>query len=254
MMDLALRWAREAGQVALRHFQTTLHVDSKEDGSPVTVADRECEQFLRAAIARQFPAHGICGEEFGVTNAESPVRWWLDPIDGTQSFIRGVPVFGVMVGVEHASEAILGVVDFPALAEAVWARRGGGAWWMARGETRPAQVSATSTLAEATLLYTDPKGFSPAGKARVFERLRSAAKFERTWGDCYGHALVATGRADVMLDPVLHPWDACALLRILEEAGGHFVDWSGKAGIHGGSGISTNREIHDEVMRALRDA
>lgn len=253
MTDLALRAAREAGQIALRYFQTKLHVESKKDDSPVTIADRECEQFLRAAIARQFPAHGICGEEFGMANPDAPVRWWLDPIDGTQSFIRGVPVFGVMVGFEHAGDAVLGVVDFPALGETVWARRGGGAWWTVRGETRPAQVSATRTLAEATLLYTDPKGFAPAGKAHAFERLRSAARFERTWGDCYGHALVATGRADAMLDPVLNAWDACALLPILEEAGGHFVDWNGKAGIHGASGISTNREIHSEVMRVLRE-
>ena len=106
-------------------------------------------------------------------------------------------------------------------------------------------------LAEATLLYTDPKGFEPAGKAEALQRIRAATRFERTWGDCYGHALVATGRADVMLDPILNAWDACALIPILHEAGGHFVDWQGNANLHGGSGISTNGHLFVEVMQAL---
>lgn len=254
MLDFARHLTQEAGRLTLRHFQTTLRVESKSDSSPVTIADRQCEQFLRDAIARQYPHHGIFGEEFGATNPDSETRWWLDPIDGTQSFIRGVPIFGVMVGVEHRGEAVLGVVDFPALAETIWARHGGGAWWMVRGETRAAQVSATATLADATLLYTDPRGFASAGKQHAFEKLRSAAKFERTWGDCYGHALVATGRADLMLDPILNPWDACALMPILQEAGGHFFDWHGHANLHGGSGISTNATLRDQVLSTLAES
>lgn len=239
-----------AGALALQHFQTALAVETKADLSPVTLADRACERFLREHLGRMCPGHGICGEEFGRSNATAEYRWWLDPIDGTQSFIRGVPIFGVMVGLEHNGEALLGIVDFPALGETVWAWRGGGAWWRRKGQTVPARVSGTTRLQDATLLYTDPRGFASAGRAPAWEKLRAAARFERTWGDCYGHALVATGRADLMLDPVLNPWDACALLPIVTEAGGHFFDWSGRADLHGGSGISTNGSLA-APLRAL---
>lgn len=249
MLEVAKAAAQEAGQHALRYFQTGLRVETKQDHSPVTVADRECEQMLRERIARRFPAHGITGEEFGSSQPGASIRWWLDPIDGTQSFVRGAPLFGVMVGVEHDGEAVLGVVDFPALGETVWARRGGGAWWSARGETRQAQVSTVAKVCAATLLYTDPRGFAAAGKEKVFQQLRAATKFERTWGDCYGHILVATGRAEVMVDPLLNPWDACALIPIVEEAGGRFFGWGGATGMFSGSGISTNAAVAEEVLR-----
>ncbi len=251
MLGLAKGAAQEAGRIALRYFQTGVPVEVKQDHSPVTIADRECELSMREAIGRFFPTHGITGEEFGATNPESATRWWLDPIDGTQSFVRGSPLFGVMIGVEHAGQAMLGVVDFPALQETIWARRGGGAWWIARGEIRPARVSNVATLAQATFLYTDPRGFSAAGKEGAFQRLRAAAKFERTWGDCYGHTLVATGRAEVMVDPVLHSWDACALIPIVEEAGGRFFGWNGETGMACGSGISTNADVQQEVLRLI---
>jgi histidinol phosphatase-like enzyme (inositol monophosphatase family) len=252
MLAFAVGAAQAGGQIALRYFQTELRVEAKGDSSPVTIADRECEQYLRGEIARAYPEHGIAGEEFGVARGDAPVRWWLDPIDGTQTFIRGAPLFGVMVGVEQAGLAVLGVVDFPALGETVWAHRGGGAWWQVRGETRRARVSEVARLREATLLYTDARGFAAAGKAEAFERLRAEVQFERTWGDCYGHALVATGRADIMLDPILHAWDACALMPILEEAGGHFVDWQGRVNVHGGSGVSTNARLAADVLRMVR--
>lgn len=248
LLEFALAIAREAGQVALGYFQAGVAVERKADASPVTIADRETEQLLRQRITERFPEHSVVGEEFGIAGATAALRWLLDPIDGTESFIRGVPLWGVMVGLEHEGDPVVGVVHFPALRETLWARRGGGAWW----NGQPARVSEVGRLEDATLLMTDVRGFPAFGKQAEFERLRARVKFERTWGDCYGHALVATGRAEIMLDPILHEWDACALMPILEEAGGHFVTWEGQRDVRGGSGIATNAALFQEVVRAIR--
>jgi histidinol phosphatase-like enzyme (inositol monophosphatase family) len=247
MLDLALAAAREAGEIALRHFRQGVTVEIKADHSPVTAADREAEACLRRRIEERYPQHAILGEEFGAVREGAPNRWLLDPIDGTASFIRGSPLWGVMVAVELEGEPQVGVLHFPALAETVWARRDGGAWW----NGRRAHVSAIAQLADATLLYTDPRGFALAQREVAFERLRRVTGFERTWGDCYGHALVATGRAEIMLDPILHEWDAAALLPILEEAGGVFTDWSGTRTTRGSSGISTNAALATAVRNTL---
>lgn len=247
LLGCALRAAHEAGEIALGYFQTGVAIELKADQTPVTRADRECEEHLRRRIEERFPHHGILGEEWGAARPHASYRWMLDPIDGTQTFIRGVPLWGVMVGLEYAGEALLGVVRLPALGETVWARRGGGAWW----NGRRARVSAAARLGEATLVLTDARGFAPAGFTEAFERLRAQTKFERTWGDCYGHLLVATGRAEVMLDPLLSEWDACALLPILEEAGGCFRDWQGRRTIRGGNAIATNAALLAAVLEVI---
>jgi histidinol phosphatase-like enzyme (inositol monophosphatase family) len=248
LLELALEASREAGEVALRYFERDVLVEWKSDQTPVTVADREGERLLRTKIKERFPGHGIVGEEFGVVREHAPTRWILDPIDGTQSFIRGVPLWGVMIGVEQDGEPVLGVVHFPALKETVWARAGGGAWW----NGKRSRVSSVARLEDATLLTTDTRLFGEAGLRAAFDRLRARVKFERTWGDCYGHALVATGRADIMLDPIMSEWDACALLPILEEAGGRFSDWSGVRTVRGGNAISTNGLLFEPVISVLR--
>jgi len=247
LLDLALAAASESGEVALRYFTRDVQVEVKSDQTPVTVADREGEKLLRAKIEERFPGHGIVGEEFGVVREHAPYRWILDPIDGTQSFIRGVPLWGVMVGVEKNREPVLGVVHFPALKETVWARAGGGAWW----NGKRASVSRVGRLEEATLLTTDLRLFEDQRLRAAFDRLRARVKFERTWGDCYGHALVATGRADIMLDPIMSEWDACALLPILEEAGGRFSDWTGARTVRGGNAISTNGLLFEPVISVV---
>jgi len=248
LLDFALAIAREAGQLTLGYFRTGVPVERKADASPVTIADREAETLLRQRIEERFPDHTIIGEEFGVAGRGTTYRWLLDPIDGTHTFIRGVPLWGVMVGLEQEGEPVVGVVHFPALQETLWARRGGGAWWNGQA----ARVSNVNRLQDATLLITDAHAFSASSKQVVFEHLRARTDFERTWGDCYGHALVATGRAEIMLDPILNEWDACALLPVLEEAGGHFVTWEGKRDVRGGSGIATNGALFDEVMRVIQ--
>jgi len=284
--------ARAAGEITLRYFQKVLEtgrgtslgsgprktqgrdpsysVEYKADRSPVTVADRESETLLRQRIEERYPQHGILGEEFGLTRPEAALRWLVDPIDGTQSFVRGVPLYGVMLGLVARDDApekqvprppqrtrddsskdrwspLVGVVHLPALGETVVAWRGGGCWWNGVG----ARVSDVSRLEDATLLTTDPMGLLASKKRAGYERLRERVKMERGWGDCYGHILVATGRAEIMLDPVLHEWDAAPLIPIVEEAGGRFTDWRGRRTIEGGDGFATNGALYEEVFAIL---
>jgi histidinol phosphatase-like enzyme (inositol monophosphatase family) len=248
LLDAALRWAREAGVITLHHFGTSLSSDTKGDGTPVTIADRTAETLLRQKIATEYPDHGILGEEFGETNPGARIRWILDPIDGTRSFVRGVPIYGVLIGVEVDGVPAVGVAHFPALRETVGAARGHGCLW----NGRPAQVSSIQTLSEAAALTTDPVELLEGPIAQGWEALVRATSLARTWGDCYGHILVATGRAEVMIDPVLSPWDAAPFVPILEEAGGRFTDLTGVPRLDGGSGISTNGLLHDQVLRLLQ--
>ncbi|HUH13632.1 MAG TPA: histidinol-phosphatase [Longimicrobiales bacterium] len=249
LLEFAVDLAWRAGRSTLAHFQTDVAVEHKADGTPVTVADREAERLLRERIEARFPAHGIIGEEFGSQRPDAARRWILDPIDGTKSFLRGVPLYGVMVALEEDGEAVLGVLHFPALSgETVYAARGHGCWW----DGRRARVSEVADLSRALLLTTDAELLPREGRAEAWDRLRSRAAFTRTWGDCYGHALVATGRAEAMLDPVLETWDAAALAPIVDEAGGRFRDWSGDAIHTGGNGISTNAVLAEEVHALVR--
>jgi histidinol phosphatase-like enzyme (inositol monophosphatase family) len=247
-LDFAVEIAREAGAITYRHYQGSFVAERKADNSFVTVPDREAEAYLRARIVNAFPADAILGEEEGEQSGSSNRRWILDPIDGTYSFVHGVPLYGVLIGLELDREPVLGVVNLPALSEMVYAARGLGCFW--NGEA--ARVSATSTLDQALLLSTDfgiceQYGFGPAAEA-----LQRQVHSRRTWGDAYGHVLVATGRADIMLDPVMNVWDCAALLPILEEAGGTFTDWNGTRTIHGGNAISTNGLLFEEVMEVVR--
>jgi histidinol phosphatase-like enzyme (inositol monophosphatase family) len=205
-------------------------------------------------IAAAFPGDGILGEEFPEQAGTSGFRWILDPIDGTKSFIHGVPLYGTLVGLEHKSsehnaESVLGVILIPALDECVYAARGQGAWYVAGGRPpRRARVSSQRTLAESLFLTSEVGSFNRIGRSDAYERLQAAARLSRTWGDCYGHLMVATGRAEVMVDPLMEIWDAAALPPILEEAGGTFTDWQGRPTIYSGNGIATNGLVLDEVM------
>jgi histidinol phosphatase-like enzyme (inositol monophosphatase family) len=250
LLDFAVRLAREAGAIANQYFKGSFIAERKEDQSFVTIADREAEAFIRSAIQYSFPDDGILGEEAGGRTGASGRRWIVDPIDGTYSFVHGVPLFAVLIGLEINRETVLGVVNLPALDELVHAARGLGCFW--NGE--PARVSPTPTLSEALLLSTDFGTCEPQGFGGVAEALQQRVNARRTWGDAYGHILVATGRADVMLDPIMNVWDCAALLPILEEAGGTFTDWRGEKTISGGNAISTNGILFDEVMGIVRSS
>jgi histidinol-phosphatase len=247
LLDFAVEASWQAGKITLEYFQAGTAVERKSDASPVTLADRRSEAKLRESIQRHFPAHGILGEEYGEVLGHSPYRWILDPLDGTRSFIQGVPLYGVMVGLEYAGRAILGVVHFPAMGDTVYAAKSEGCYW----NGRRAQVSSINTLEDAVLLATDVGSLYAAGRGRIFETLQNQTRLQRTWGDCYGHILVATGRAEIMLDPILNIWDCAALQPILEEAGGTFTDWSGTPTHDGGNGFSTNGHLFHTVMQTI---
>jgi len=253
-LELAASAAREAGRLTLRYFQRSdLKVDLKRDATPVTIADREAEALLRQRIAGAFPDDGILGEELGETPGTSGYRWILDPIDGTKSFIHGVPLYAVLIGVEHGETSEIGAIHLPALNETVYAAKGQGAWHiLGDGPKQPARVSQAKSLSDGVFLTSGLAGFHRRGAWAFFERLTKTAKLTRTWGDAYGYLLVATGRAEVMVDPEMNIWDAAAVLPIIEEAGGKFTDWRGNPTIASGEGIATNGLVHDEVVRLLR--
>ncbi len=248
LLAFAVDLAREAGEMTLSHFRRPINVERKADGSFVTPADREAEAHLRRRIKERFPQDGILGEEEGALAGTSGRRWLIDPIDGTFSFVHGVPLFGVLVALESNDEPLIGVVNIPRLDELVSAARGLGCFL--NGER--AHVSSTAEVEEALLLATDFGVCEQYGFGAAARRLQNRAGARRTWGDCYGHVLVATGRAEVMLDPVVKLWDCAPLLPILEEAGGTFTDWRGRRTIHGGNAISTNGKVFDEVMKLVK--
>jgi histidinol-phosphatase len=251
-LDFAVSAARAAGKHTLRYFQQALVVERKSDQSPVTIADREAEQMLRAAIATAYPDDGILGEELGETAGRSGYRWILDPIDGTKSFICGVPLYSTLVGVEFEGRSELGVIVIPALDECVYAARGSGAWHVREDRSPvPARVSAKSRLSESLFVTSEIQTFIECGRLPVFEKLQTAAWLTRTWGDGYGYFLLATGRAEVMVDPKMFLWDCAALQPIVEEAGGTFTDWNGKPTIYGSEAIGTNSQVLHEVLSLL---
>ncbi len=248
LLEAAVRLAEEAGAVTLEHFGSTVDAETKADGTPVTAADRAAESHLRNAILELYPDHGILGEEFGETRPGARVRWILDPIDGTKSYMHGVPLYGVLIGIEIDDEPVVGVSHFPALEETVSAGKGLGCWH----DGRKATVSDTVSLEDSLALTTDVERTARCGVGDGWRRIAEGARFARTWGDCYGHCLVATGRAEIMVDPELSPWDAAPLLTIVTEAGGVFTDLEGRPTTRGGSGISTNGRLHRQVLRLLR--
>jgi histidinol phosphatase-like enzyme (inositol monophosphatase family) len=251
-METAAQLAWEAGRTTLRHFQTGIAVELKADATPVTAADREAEEIIRLGLQQVFPKDGVLGEEFGEKSGASGRCWIIDPIDGTKSFIQGVPLYGVLVALEdEKGEVVVGAVYLPGLDEMVHAAKGLGCWWNGR-RTR---VSAVKNLSQACVCYTSSRSFGQQQhRNHVFDGLAGKVGLLRGWGDCYGHLLVATGRAEVMLDPVLSPWDCAPLVPILQEAGGTFTDWRGEATIRGKDGVSTNSLLFDEVMNHLSPA
>jgi histidinol-phosphatase len=246
-LAFAIQTAIDAGGIALAHYQTGVAVELKPDRSPVTLADRGAEQAIRQAIADRYPDHSVVGEEYGADERPSPFKWVVDPIDGTKSFVRGVPLFGTLIGLEIDGRVEVGVCHLPALGETVAAASGLGCTW----NGRTARVSQTRSLEEATVLCSDSRmlGERLGDRRQAFER---ATGLLRAWGDCYGYCLVATGRADVMIDPAMNPWDCAALVPILREAGGRFTDWAGAERIDGGDAVGTNGELHDAVLDLLR--
>ncbi|MDO5114024.1 MAG: histidinol-phosphatase [Planctomycetia bacterium] len=252
-LEFAVNVAKLAGKNTLRYFrQDNFDVEEKSDETPVTIADRSTEILLRNEIEMAFPHDAILGEEFPSKEGSSGFRWILDPIDGTKAFIHGVPLYGTLIGVEYEGKAILGVIEIPAMDERVYAKTGGGAWYV-QGEKTPvrAQVSACSHLSESLILTSEEMTFYRTDRYASWKRLIHHAKQARTWGDCYGYMLVATGRAEGMVDPAMSLWDAAALFPIIQEAGGIFTDWQNVPTYTTGEAVVTNGRIHQEVLAQL---
>lgn len=248
ILDFAVEAAQLAGAYTLGYFNAGTPHELKADRSPVTVADRGAEKLLRERIEAAYPTHGIVGEEFGEKTGSDPARWILDPIDGTVSFINGVPMYGVLVGFECAGEMLAGVMHFPPLNETVYAARGLGCRW----NGRVARVSQVGELADARLLTTNYKQLKQYGRLAAFERLRDACALDRGWSDSYGYALIATGRADIIADSLMSIWDSAAVRPCIEEAGGSFTDWQGNPSHTAPEAIATNGKLLPQVLAKLR--
>ena len=257
-LQAALAAVREASATTLRWFNTAdLAVDEKADRSPVTEADRAAEALLRQRLLAAFPHDSFLGEETGSAAGTSGFEWVVDPIDGTKSFIRGVPLYATLVGCRHEGRGVLGVIAIPALEEIVYAGIGGGAWHVVGAAApRRARVSSRRRLAEGLLCTSDFTSFGRRADARSRGdaarcRLEEACLLSRTWGDGYGYLLVATGRAELMVDPLMNAWDAAAVETVVTEAGGRFTDWDGRPRIDSGDGVASNGFVHEEALRLL---
>jgi histidinol phosphatase-like enzyme (inositol monophosphatase family) len=239
-VDLAV----EAGKITSKYFQTSVDVVAKDDDTPVTIADKEAEQYIRRKIEAKFPSHSILGEEEGETGEESEFRWIIDPIDGTQSFIRGVPLYAVLLALEFESEPVIGIIHNPPLGETVSAAKEVGCFY----NGTPCLMGSTSKLEDAWVQVTDYADLSR--RRPVFAKnLLSKAKSCRAWGDAYGYLLVATGRADAMIDPIMNIWDIAPLKPIITEAGGIFTNLDGEHEAMGTSSIACNKDLHSEIMQ-----
>jgi len=246
--DLAVNVAQRAGRLALGYFDSGLTVEWKQDCSPVTAADREAEHLLRTTLLGAFPDDGFLGEESGSTPGTSGFRWIIDPIDGTRSFVRGIPIWATLVGLEYKGEQILGVVDVPALGHTYRALRGDGAY---RGDRR-IHVSQVDKLAQAQIFYSSLSWFIKGGCQNAFLDLASRTQRQRGFGDFYGFVLVAQGSGELMVEHGVHVWDVAAIKPLIEEAGGRYSDWDGKPDIHRPDVIVSNGRLHEKALRILR--
>jgi len=244
LVDFAVDATRRAGQLTLDWYQSRgLSVTAKRDGSPVTEADYAAERFLRSEISATYPDDTIRGEEEGEVAGHTGRTWVIDPIDGTKAFAQGVPLFATLLALVDDRGPAVGVICLPALDECVWAGRGLGARW----DGAPCRVSAHAGLQES---YVCTSGLS-YWPARALETVRAAGARIRTWGDAYGYALVATGRAEAMVDPECFDWDAAPMPVIIAEAGGRFSDTAGVDDWRSGSAVATNGALHDELLGCL---
>lgn len=247
--DFLIELAVGTGEIIRRHWDdASLATERKADDSPVTAADREAEQFIRARIEKKFPGHGIIGEEFPDADTEAEFVWVIDPIDGTKSFITHVPLFGTMVALLHQGQPVLSMIHQPILNELLI---GDNQTTSLNGQ--PVQVRACKNLADATLLCSDPNYFAPDSLKPEAEKLRRACRLTRTWGDCYGYLLLATGRADIMFDPDMEPWDLLPLIPVVRGAGGIITSWNGTDPAASRSALAASPELHAQVLKLLRE-
>jgi histidinol-phosphatase len=249
LLDFATETAFQAGQLTLAYFQTGTQPDFKADDSPVTIADKKAEELIRARIEKYYPSHSIVGEEFGESNKGSSFRWFIDPIDGTKSFMRGVPLYAVLIGLEIDGRIEAGVSYFPGVGDMVYAASNEGCFW----NGRRSYVSETKTLDRAYFAFTDITSFAKHGRAEVLGRILKSTYHRVGWSDAYGHMLVATGRVDIMIDPIMNPWDCGPFPVLLREAGGYFGDLAGNETIYGNEALSTTKVLLSSILELIKN-
>jgi histidinol phosphatase-like enzyme (inositol monophosphatase family) len=247
ILTAAIDAARAAGEVALHYFRTNLTVETKADRTPVTRADRECEEKITDILQARFPEYGFLGEELGERPGKTNARWIIDPIDGTKNFIRGIPFFATLIALEEEGEVTAGVMYAPALNDLLYARKGQGAF--ANGAQ--VQVSDVEDLRDAMLIHGGLKDLKVRPCWEPFLRLVEGTARQRGFGDALGHSVVICGQAEVALEPEVKPWDLAATKIIVTEAGGRFSDFAGTSSIYTGSAVISNGRVHDAVVKVL---
>lgn len=250
-LDFATQLAYDAGLITLEYFYKGVQPDMKVDQTPVTVADRAVEEFIRHEIELAYPSHAIVGEEYGEkAGVGNPFRWIIDPIDGTKSFIKGVPFYSVLLGLEIEGVARIGAVCFPALDQVLFAGDGLGAWC----NDEPVHVSDVSDMKKATFTFTSWSGFRTRKRLDVFENLHRDCYIGRGWGDAYGVYLVATGKTEIHVEPSVAVWDVAPFPPIFREAGGYFGSWRGEEGHAHGEALAVNAALKPNVLEMIRGA
>ena len=237
-----------SGKIIRNYFRADINIDSKADDSPVTIADRKAEEVMREEIMKKYPEHGIIGEEFGNYNESAEFKWTLDPIDGTKSFICGALSFGTLIALLKNGKPVLGAINQPVLNE------------LLIGDNNTAEINGIKTklkecnnLSKSVLLTTDHLNIDRYQNRNNFEELIKKVKLYRNWGDCYGYYLVATGFADIMIDPIMSVWDSLPLIPIIKGAGGIITDYQGNAPVGGSSIIAASEGVHNEVINILNN-
>ncbi len=238
--------SEKSGEIISSYFRTGIKPESKKDESPVTIADKKAEEIMRELIGKEFPEHGILGEEFGASNPDAEYQWILDPIDGTKSFISGATTFGTLIAFCKKDEPLVGVINQPILNE----------FMIGDNETTtlngtPTKIRSVNSLSEAILLTTDILNIEEFQNLDKFLGLARKTKYLRMWGDCYGYLLVAGGFADIMIDPIMNPWDSRALIPVINGAGGVITDYHGNSAIIGNSTVASSKELHAEIIGLL---
>jgi len=248
-LNFTRQLAHDAGKITLDHFNKEIQHDLKEDHTPVTVADKAAEAYIRGEIEKTYPTHAIVGEEYGEKAGEgNPLRWIVDPIDGTKSFIKGVPFYSVLIGLEIEGIARVGAVCFPALDQVLYAADGLGAW--CNGQR--VYVSDIDDMKKAVFTYTSWSGFRTKGRLDLFENLHRDCYFGRGWGDAYGMYLVATGRTEIHIEPSIAVWDVAPFPPIFREAGGFFGSWEGEEGHTHSTALAVNAALKPQIMDLMR--
>lgn len=245
-LDFTQELAQASGAVIRKYFRSPIAIETKSDQTPVTIADRQAEQLMRAMIQERYPNHGILGEEFETVNPDARYQWVLDPIDGTKTFVSGTFLFGTLIALLKDGRPMVGAINNPVLDQFLVGD--GGQTWL---NSAPVKVRDCQFIEAATLLTTNPLTVHKYRNGAAFEGLARQAKIYRTWGDCHGYYLVATGFADIMIDAAMHIWDVAALIPIIEGAGGKITDYYGADAMSGEGAIATAGPLHDQVIASL---